>query len=396
MPYFKAKVISLQSGLKSIREEYADTKIEVINNLSNNFKILNVKEIKKVKRVKLKNSDILFFFSYLFELTKIGVNVQESLSIMSLEIKSKNIKVFVQSVYDDIKSGLIFSKAIKNSANGISDFYISIVAMGEVSNNLEQSFEYIVNYINVSNIIKSKTRKAMIYPIFLLCLIGGILTAASTFMIPKMMEFGNSMGIATSTSTLVLKSFAGFMKDNWYKVISGVISFFTGIKILTKVSPFAKEKWDWIKLHLPIVSTIIVKSNIAKFCIFFSVAYKSGTNIIDALEKSKDVITNEVIKKEIGLISSKVQYGSTISEAMENSIIPTFTVRMFKIGEATGGIANSLDNVVNFYTREIDSLSDSLISSIKPVGILIAGGMIIWIISATILPIYTQFIGKMM
>jgi type IV pilus assembly protein PilC len=81
---------------------------------------------------------------------------------------------------------------------------------------------------------------------------------------------------------------------------------------------------------------------------------------------------------------------------MEGTIIPSFVIRMFKIGESTGEIAKSLDNVVTFYTREIDNLSDNLIASIKPAGILIAGGMIIWIITATILPIYTQFIGKMM
>jgi type II secretory pathway component PulF len=51
--------------------------------------------------------------------------------------------------------------------------------------------------------------------------------------------------------------------------------------------------------------------------------------------------------------------------------------------------------VVTFYTRGIDNLSESLIATIKPAGIMIAGGMIIWVISATILPIYTQFIGKM-
>jgi type II secretory pathway component PulF len=50
--------------------------------------------------------------------------------------------------------------------------------------------------------------------------------------------------------------------------------------------------------------------------------------------------------------------------------------------------------IIEFYTREIDNLTENLVSSIKPIGILMAGGLLIWIISSTILPIYTQFIQK--
>ena len=83
-----------------------------------------------------------------------------------------------------------------------------------------------------------------------------------------------------------------------------------------------------------------------------------------------------------------------MSIAMEGTVIPDFTARMFKIGENTGDLAASLENVVTFYTKEIDTLIDNLVSSIKPIGIFGAGGLLIWIISSTLLPIYTQFLQK--
>jgi len=395
MPYFKCKLINLRTGVKLTKEEYEEDKAILYDKLSKNFTILSIKQTKGLKKVKLRNADILFFFSYMYELAKIGVSMQEALNIMSLEIKTKNIKLFSQAVFEAIKSGQMLSQAIQTSAEGISDFYTSIISMGEISNNLPESFGYIVNYIKVNNLIKSKTRKAIAYPIFLLFIIFGVITGASTFMIPRMMEFGSSMGIQPSRSTLMLQSFAHFMGANWIGIISGLSSFFTAASVLSRLFPFVKKKLDWAKLQIPIVSSIIIKSNIAKFCIFFSIAYKSGTNIIEALEKSCNVINNDVMQKVIASIAEKVSYGSTVSQAMDNTIIPNFTVRMFKIGEATGEISSSLDNVVTFYTREIDNLSDNLIATIKPAGIMIAGGMIIWVISATILPIYTQFIGKM-
>jgi type IV pilus assembly protein PilC len=396
MPYFNCRLVCIKTNQKINKEDYADTKEELSEKLLKDFVILEIKQIRKKRSLKLSNDDIMFFFSYILELLKIGINIQEALLIMSIESGSKNVKAFTQSVYENIKSGLNFSSAVKDSAPEINQFFISILSTGEGSNNLESSFEYIVNYIKVTKLIKSRTRKAIIYPSFLFIMISGMMVAASVFMIPKMMEFGKSMGIEASFSTILLQSFAGFLREKWYIILSTLVFLITSTILLSKFVPSFKKRLDWLKLKLPIVKTIIIKSNLAKFCIFFSIAYKSGTNIVDALSQSKNVITNDIIKNDINGISILVESGHLVSSAMEGTVIPSFVIRMFKIGESTGEIAKSLDNVVTFYTREIDNLSDNLIASIKPAGILIAGGMIIWIITATILPIYTQFIGKMM
>jgi type IV pilus assembly protein PilC len=394
MPSYKCKLISNKNGLSIVKNEYSDNIQDLEKKLSSAYEIISIKEIKIKQTVKLQINDVVFFFSYLGELTKIGVNLQEGLTMVANEVKLKNVQKFTQQVITNLNSGNSLATSIEKSTKSISQFFLSIVKMGEQSNNLEEAFDYIIRYINVSKLIKSRTRKAMMYPSFLLVLMTGLIIGASVFVIPKMTEFASSMGITMPYYTLALKAFADCVREYWAIAIPAVVGLIICLPLVTKVIPSSQIVFDKIKIKLPFIGSIIIKSDMAKFCLFFSMAYKSGVDVIESLRLSQNVVSNHVVKKTLAEIAIGVSSGTQMSIAMEGTVIPDFTSRMFKIGENTGDLARSLENVVTFYTREIDNLTENLVSSIKPIGILMAGGLLIWIISSTILPIYTQFIQK--
>ncbi len=394
MPSYKCKLISNKNGLSIVKNEYSDNIQDLEKKLSSAYEIISIKEIKIKQTVKLQSNDVVFFFSYLGELTKIGVNLQEGLTMVANEVKLKNVQKFTQQVITNLNSGNSLATSIEKSTKSISQFFLSIVKMGEQSNNLEEAFDYIIRYINVSKLIKSRTRKAMMYPSFLLVLMTGLIIGASVFVIPKMTEFASSMGITMPYYTLALKAFADCVREYWAIAIPAVVGLIICLPLVTKVIPSSQIIFDKIKIKLPFIGSIIIKSDMAKFCLFFSMAYKSGVDVIESLRLSQNVVSNHVVKKTLAEIAVSVSSGTQMSIAMEGTVIPDFTSRMFKIGENTGDLARSLENVVTFYTREIDNLTENLVSSIKPIGILMAGGLLIWIISSTILPIYTQFIQK--
>jgi len=394
MPSYKCKLISNKNGLSIVKNEYSDNIQDLEKKLSSTYEIISIKEIKIKQTLKLQSNDVVFFFSYLGELTKIGVNLQEGLTMVANEVKLKNVQKFTQQVITNLNSGNSLATSIEKSTKSISQFFLSIVKMGEQSNNLEEAFDYIIRYINVSKLIKSRTRKAMMYPSFLLVLMTGLIIGASVFVIPKMTEFASSMGITMPSYTLALKAFADCVREYWAIAIPAVVGLIICLPLVTKVIPSSQIIFDKIKIKLPFIGSIIIKSDMAKFCLFFSMAYKSGVDVIESLRLSQNVVSNHVVKKTLAEIATSVSSGTQMSIAMEGTVIPDFTSRMFKIGENTGDLARSLENVVTFYTREIDNLTENLVSSIKPIGILMAGGLLIWIISSTILPIYTQFIQK--
>ena len=394
MPNFKCKLVSNKTGVSFVKVVQAINADSLEGKVGQAYTLVSFKEIKVKHYVALKSGDLIFFFSYLCELTRIGVNLQESLHMIANEIKVKSIKEFTHRVLENLNAGNSLATSFSFSTKSINDFFLSIIKMGEQSNNMLESFEYIVRYIKVAKMIRSKTRKAMIYPSFLLVLMTALIIAASVFIIPKMTDFAASMGVNMPSYTLALKVFADAVREYWMFFIPAFVATVISLPLIAKFVPSIRMSLDKIKIKTPFVGAIVVKSDMAKFCLFFAMAYRSGVDVIESLRLSKTVVSNYVIKQTLDQMAISVSSGVQMSIAMEGTVIPDFTARMFKIGENTGDLAASLENVVTFYTKEIDTLIDNLVSSIKPIGIFGAGGLLIWIISSTLLPIYTQFLQK--
>jgi type IV pilus assembly protein PilC len=75
----------------------------------------------------------------------------------------------------------------------------------------------------------------------------------------------------------------------------------------------------------------------------------------------------------------------------ETGYFPNLVIRMFKVGEESGNMESSLDNIKFFYDREINDSIDRLVGMIQPTITLVMGGMIAWITIAVFGPIYGTF-----
>ena len=70
---------------------------------------------------------------------------------------------------------------------------------------------------------------------------------------------------------------------------------------------------------------------------------------------------------------------------------PSLVVRMIKVGEESGNLTPVLEQVAEFYTRDVDEAVQALITMIEPMLTAILGVMILWIAVAVFGPIYSSF-----
>jgi type IV pilus assembly protein PilC len=69
-------------------------------------------------------------------------------------------------------------------------------------------------------------------------------------------------------------------------------------------------------------------------------------------------------------------------------------VRMIKIGEESGNLTHVLDQVAEFYERDVDDAVQRMIGMITPTLTIILGAIILWIAAGVFGPIY-NIIGKL-
>ena len=340
----------------------------------------------------LSNKDMITLFTHLEQLEKIGVPIIDSLSDIKDSSDSARVRNLMQGVHESVKNGNLLSEALSKHPKTFDKIFIGLIANGEKSGNLSQTFSAIVEHLKWTADIKRKTGKAIRYPLFSLFVMFIVLYIMTTVVVPRVTQFLKAQTIELPTITVALINFSNFMQNNTLIIIISIPVIITVYKALRKSSPKIALFMDKMKLYLPIFGAIITKLDISRFCHFFSMTFKSGTGVLDCLESAKDVINNEAIKDSIEAIKQQVADGQPLSTAIAyTGYFPSLVIRMFKIGEQSGNMEENLENVRYFYDKEINDSIEKLVGMIQPTLTIIMGGMMGWITIAVFGPIYSSF-----
>ncbi|MEI7751815.1 MAG: type II secretion system F family protein, partial [Candidatus Omnitrophota bacterium] len=80
--------------------------------------------------------------------------------------------------------------------------------------------------------------------------------------------------------------------------------------------------------------------------------------------------------------------GCTLSDSFTRSgIFPEFLLSMIAVGEESGKLEESLDQIASSYEKEVDQAIKIMVSMVEPLLIISVGGVVGFIVFAMLLPI---------
>lgn len=339
----------------------------------------------------VKTKDLITLFIHLEQLERAGVSIIDSISDLRESTDSPKLKNLMHEIHESIKNGSLFSESLAKHPKIFDPVYIGLIAMGEKTGNLADSFKSIIEDIKWSSEIKRKAKKATIGPSFGLILMFVVVGIMTTIVVPKVTGFLAAQEIDLPGTTVALMAFSDFFQNYWFVMLFGGPILWLIIKALTKI-PEIRVKVDAFKLKIPIIGPIITKIESAKFCQFFAMTFKSGLGVLECLDSSSQALNNSAIKQSIMYAKQQVSDGQSLNKSINDTqYFPNLVVRMFKVGEESGNMENALLNIRFFYDREINDSIERLVGMIQPSITFVMGGMIGWITIAVFGPIYSTF-----
>lgn len=336
--------------------------------------------------------DLIVFCIHLEQLERAGVPILDSIADIRDTSDSANMKNIMADVFESIRSGEMLSSALGKHPKVFNSVFVALVEAGEKTGNLHEIFFHLSNHLKWVNYIQRKIKKAVMYPIFLLLLMFGIIFLMMTFVIPKLSSFLNAQSFELPVYTKALIATSGFFINYWYILIAVPVFIIIFIKVMAKISESFAYNMDSIKLSVPFIGAAISKIELAKFCHFFGIMYKSGIGILDCIEIAGNVVKNKVVKENINVVKKSVSEGNSLTESLRlSSQFPNLVIRMFKVGEESGNLDATLENVNFFYDREVDDSVNSMVGVIQPALTIVMGGIMMWVSLAIFGPLYNSF-----
>lgn len=363
------------------------------------FELIDCKEVgKKSGKFKVFGSrgvkirDLIQLFVHLEQLQKAGVPLLDGLADIRDTTESAKLRDVATEIHREVSEGASLSEALAHHPSVFDQIFVSLISAGEETGNLINSFVQVVKHLKWQDAMQSKIKKATRYPKILIVVVIGVISIMMGYVVPEVTGFLENIDQELPPITLALMATSEFMVNNGLYLLIGGIAIYALVKILRGVSDSFKYQTDYLALRIPVLGPLSQKISLSLFCQTFSVLFTSGLEVLKCLKSASNTSTNMVIREALEAVQEQVREGNPISKSLESTgEFPVLVVRMVKIGEESGNLSGVLDQVAEFYDKDVNESVDGMIQMIEPLLTVVLGGIILWIVAAVFGPIYNSF-----
>lgn len=333
--------------------------------------------------------DIAMLTRQLATMMKAGVPLVQSFDIVADGLENKGLQELVMSIRNDISSGTGFASALRKHPRHFDDLYCNLVDSGEKAGALEQMLDRIATYLEKTELLKKKVKKAMTYPIAVIVVAIVVTAILLVKVVPQFESLFQGFGADLPVFTQMVVNMSEWLQKWWFVVLIGIV----GTIFLFKESKRRSQKFsdivDKYVLKLPVVGEILDKSAVAKFGRVLSTTFAAGVPLVDALDSVAGATGNAVYRDAIMRIKNDVSSGTQLQATMrQQDIFPVMAVQLTAIGEESGNLDEMLRKVAEHYEAVVDDMVDNLTALMEPMIMAVLGVLVGGLIIAMYLPIF--------
>src|SRR5437899_6768148 len=338
------------------------------------------------KRVSAKN--LAVFTRQFSVMIDAGLPLVQCLDILGSQEDDKNFAAVILQTRGDVESGASLADAMRKHPKTFDPLFTNMIAAGEAGGILDTILKRLATYIEKAVKLAGQVKSAMIYPVAVIVIAGGVVGVILWKVIPTFAGLFAGLGADLPVPTRIVI----WMSD---ALVRYIIFMAIGAGLLGYAfrqyyaTPNGRRIVDRALLKAPILGSILRKIAVARFCRTLATLISSGVPILDGLEITAKTAGNAVIEDAIMLTRKSIERGETIAVPLkETRVFPSMVVQMIGVGEATGALDTMLAKIADFYEEEVDAAVAGLLTLLEPIMIAFLGIIVGGIVIAMYLPIF--------
>ena len=395
MRLYRYRALNLQGQCQS-GDWFGSSKQHLYHHLKQqHLQLLSCQTVRKnglsslfLKRVN--QEDLIEFCIHMQEMDKAKISLSESILLFAENYTHRGLKSVLTAIYHSLQQGLFLSQACQLYPSVFNPHFVDCLSIAEKTGEFSAAFRQLETYLVKQRNYHQQLKQAIRYPLILmggLILLLGILGG---IFLPHLQTHLQHLG-ATSPSFAAVSLIKGvnFFKDYGYYIFLGVVGSLSVFYGLYYCSEKVRHWWEKVFLNIPLIGGFKKKLFINQFAQTLGLLLNADVNLLNSLEKATKSVSNSFLKAEFCKVFEDVQSGLKLSEALQtrNLTSPLF-YRYIQLGEETGNLGPLIQQAAEADLKNIWRRLNGLLSWMQPVLIMIIGGVFIWIVMATIVPLY--------
>jgi len=339
---------------------------------------------------KMAAADLSLCTRQLATLLAAGIPVEESLRGVSEQQEKLKVREVMIGVRTKVLEGYSLAKAMEQYPAAFPELYRATVGAGEQTGKLDLVLDKLADYTENQQANKQKVQQALIYPMLMVVVSVGIIAFLLSFVVPRIIEVFSTSGQSLPGMTEFLLHISSFIKNWGLYVLIVLVAAIVGFRRSLR-NPQIKRAWHTLLLKLPIVSYLSVSINVARYIYTFSILFAAGVSVLETMRVSASVVSNLVIREAFDVAAVKVREGSSISNALKaTTFLTPMVTHLIASGEKSGQIAPMMGRAAAHLDNDVKRLIETALTLLEPLVILFMGGVVLFIVLATLLPIFSM------
>lgn len=332
--------------------------------------------------------DVLNFTTQLAVMIRAGISLRAALEGIAEQTENGKFREVLLEIKQNVEAGKPFSDALAKRPKLFGPLYVNMVRASEMSGSFSQMLERIAAYLGQQMETRGMVLGAMIYPCVIAVLAVAVAIFMLTFVLPKFAAVFKGKEAVLPEPTIILMGLSHFMHSWWWLVVIALIALVVLGVFLVKTD--AGGWWfDKFKLHIPIMRKMFRALYISRSLHTMGELVNAGVPMLDTLAITGEISGNRLFRKLWRAVHNSVKQGKKITQPLVKSdLLPKPVVQMIGAGEESGKLGEVLDEVSDYYAKQLRETIKVVTSMIEPIMIMIMGALVGFIAMAVILPIF--------
>jgi type IV pilus assembly protein PilC len=344
------------------------------------------------KKVKLET--FLIFNQQFLTLIRAGLPILGSLELLARRQKLAHFRAQLEDVAARVKTGESISTAFE-AQGGFSLVYTTTLLAGERSGNLEEVLQRYLDFQRVSLTFSKKLKASLIYPALLIFMVFGLFIFLITFVVPRFAQLYDQLGVVLPALTTFLLDLGRYAQSYGLYVGAVVAALVFVLYRWTKTEAGA-NLIDRIRIATPVFGNVWLKYQVGLFARTLSTLLTGGLPLVPSLETAARSIDSRQIGNAVFRSVETVREGKGLSVSLQaTKVFPELAIEMIEVGESTGALPQMLNSVAEFFEEDVQTNLTAAMSLIEPLILMVMGVVVVTILIALYLPIFSLSAGGM-
>ncbi len=341
------------------------------------------------RKKKITAGDVAIFSRQLATMMSAGVPLVQGLDIVGRGHENPAMQDLVMQIKTDVEGGTNLSEALGKHPRHFNDLFCNLVEAGEAAGVLDTLLDKLATYLEKTESIKKKIKKALFYPAAVIVVAFIVTAILLIFVVPEFESLFQGFGADLPAFTRMVIGLSEVFQSYWYLIFGGIIGLAVGFSEARKRFKSFYRFVDRMMLKIPVVGNILEKAAVARYARTLSTMFAAGVPLVEALDSVAGACGNVVFEEGVLQMRDQVSSGQQLQVAMKlSNLFPNMVVQMTAIGEESGSLDSMLAKVADFYEEEVDNLIDSLSSLLEPIIMAVLGILVGGLVIAMYLPIF--------